>query len=149
MPPTQPIQFTTDLGSAAAEDGKVVLKIKGVIDTATGTLGMDVSIHQEQFMGVPATLPVEAAASAARMLSEASDALLSGQEYSQESNGVIVAVGQGRAAKVVQVKLKNAGFMQTSSFDFDADNAASVARILERTPRIVEWLTEKLSAVKR
>ena len=83
------------------------------------------------------------------MLSEASDALLSGQEYSQEANGVVVAVAQGRTAKVVQVKLKNAGFMQTSSFDFDADNAASVARILERTPRIVEWLNEKLSAVKR
>jgi len=149
MPPTQPVEFTTDLGSAAAEGGKVVLKIRGVIDTAAGTVGMNVTIHQEQFMGVPADLPVEAAAPAARMLSEASDALLSGQEYSQEANGVVVAVAQGRTAKVVQVKLKNAGFMQTSSFDFDADNAASVARILERTPRIVEWLNEKLSAVKR
>ena len=110
---------------------------------------MNVTIHQERFIGVPADLPIEAAAPAARMLSEASDALLSGQEYSQEANGVYVAVAQGRTAKVVKVKLKNAGFMQTSSFDFDADNAASVSRILERTPRIVEWLTEKLSTVKR
>ena len=149
MPPTQPIEFTTDLGSVAAEGGKVVLKIRGVIDTAAGTLGMRVSIHQEQFMGVPASFPVEAAASAARMLNEASDAMLSGQEYSQEADGVVVAIGQGRVAKVIELKLKESGFLQTSSFDFDADNAASAARILERTPRIVEWLTEKLSAVKR
>ena len=38
MPPTQPVEFTTDLGSAAAEGGKVVLKIRGVIDTAAGTV---------------------------------------------------------------------------------------------------------------
>ncbi len=148
MSPTQPIQFHTDIGSVAAEGGKVVVRIKGTINVAAGDIVMEATIHQEQFMGVPASLPTTAAAAAARMLNQASEALLSGHEYAQEADGVAVAITQGRTAKVVRLKMKGAGFMQTGTFDFDGDNAAAAARILERTPRIADWLSAKLSVVK-
>jgi hypothetical protein len=148
MPPTQPIKFTTELGSLADESGKVTMQIEGAIDTATGSVTLETMIKAERGFGLPTTLPTTAAVPVARMLNEASDALLSGQSYSQESDGVSVSVAQGRTAKVVQLKIKKTGFLETNEFKFDADNAASAARILERTPRIAEWLSEKLSAAR-
>ena len=143
IPPQKPVVFATDTGETATTRGKVTVGIEGVYEA--GAISAFVVIKDDTMMGGTFRIPPDAIGPFSAAIQEASDAVLSQSAYNKVLPGT-ATIGTSTDTQAVRVQFERKGFnLSTSSIDVDADNAATLARLIQRAQKNIEWLLPRLS----
>jgi hypothetical protein len=143
IPPQKPIVIRSEIGETATTSDKVHISVHAVVTPQE--LSCSVSIQDTQFMGGEFRIVPEEIKEFATLVQTASDKLLSGESFSGKTKNTIVTVTNEDGQKVLKITFERKGFnLSTSQISMDADNAATLARLVTRAKQTIDWLAPRL-----
>lgn len=146
LPPSGPIGILIQVGTVASTDDKVEVSLVGLVMSEDQRL--TVQLADKSMLGGKTSVPATELVLLGAALSEASEAAMRRRPFSSTVGGTTITATSPADIALVTMKCKQEQFSFSSdTITFDADNAASLARILERADRIVAWLRPRLKAL--
>ena len=108
-----------------------------------------IDLEDKSMLGGKIKLAASDLSPMANALSDASEAVFERRSFTTTIGSATIATATtGGGTSAVVLKIKQEGFTFSSdSIQFDADNAASLSRLLRRTERIIAWLEPRLVAM--
>jgi aspartokinase len=147
IPPQKPVLVATDIGEVAGQHDKIQV---AVLSTVTPKqIATIIQIKDKSMFGGKFEIDPKDVPELAKVIQTASDKLLAGQTYSGKAGKTSVAVFESEGQKAVQIDFESEGItFSDSKLVMDADNAASLAKVLGRAKQIADWLSSKLPALQ-
>ena len=143
IPPNNPIFLTTSIGEVAGSNDKITVSVLARVEK-NKTLEL-IQIKDNSAFGGTFEFPSTDSNEISKLLEQAADMLLSNQLFSGQTGKATVAVAEIQGQKGVILKFEVEGSFVARQVFLDADNAASLARILKRAKLVSDWLTTKYS----
>ena len=143
IPPNNPILLTTSIGEVAGSNDKITVSVLARVEK-NKTLEL-IQIKDNSAFGGTFEFPSTDSNEISKLLEQAADMLLSNQLFSGQTGKATVAVAEIQGQKGVILKFEVEGSFVARQVFLDADNAASLARILKRAKLVSDWLTTKYS----
>ena len=146
--PAKPVQILTEVGSVAAATDKATVHTLGTISRA----GRDfqVLVQDKGMMGAKCGVALADVPGIAEALIAAGQALARGDAYPERKVGqAMVSIDSLGTEQYVKLRVETERFtFNSSSVYFDADNAANLARLLERGAGIASWLDGRTGEIR-
>ncbi len=167
-PPTNPIELTTEIGSAATTDARLRVSV-GMTLSVTGTTALVRLWEHDSLFGSGALIHASHLARVAALLDEVSEAALARTSVERQVTEPITLTPEQQqrkrrgysvrdtreVAKVssssnergdwrVHLYVRSDAIIYKGDFALDPENAAALARLLRRAASNIEWITPRL-----
>jgi hypothetical protein len=147
IPPQKPVLVMTEEGEVAGANDKIAVSVSCRIEPKS--ISPTIKIADMAMAGGKFDIDITIAAGLAKLIDEASQKLLAGEVFSGKAGIANVSVVEAKGQKTVSIKFDREGLsFSRDTLELDADNAASLARIIGRAKQISDWLTPKLTALQ-
>ena len=148
IPPQKPIVVMTNIGEVAGAYDKIGVMVYSVVNSKN--ISTYVQIKDDSMMGGKFDINVSSIPKLAELLNTASEKILTGNLFSGKAGKASVSVVEKDGEKVVIVRFETEGISFSSNrITLDADNAASLARILLRSKRVADWIAPKMKNLQK
>lgn len=147
IPPQKPIEVRSEIGETATTSDKVHIAIHALVTPQD--VACSVVIQDTQFLGGEFRIAPAEIGDFATLVQTASDKLLAGQSFSGKTPNTAVEVSNKEGELALTISFERKGFsMSTSSITMDADNAATLARLVTRARQTIDWLAPRLRYIQ-
>jgi hypothetical protein len=140
--PANPLEITTEIGSAACEAGKVTVYAKATVTKKDVKLVAILAVDRA-FAG-----NIELDADTLARVEDALKDILAkpDKDYSKKVGNCTVESKEKKDKRIVTI---TSGELFKADLTLDMDNAEALAKLLKKTRGVHDWMKEKLSALQK
>lgn len=147
-PPQKQLVVMTEIGEVAGAYDKIEIMVYSVVNSKN--ISTHIKIKDSSIMGGDFDIDIFSVRKLAELLDTASEEVLAGNVFSGRAGKTSVFVEEKDGEKLVTVHFETEGISFSSNrITMDADNAASLSRILSRSKRVADWITPRLKNLQK